>query len=164
MGLWLLYLIMRTQANWLAEDTALSKVILGDIFHTGFLERLHPSLAGTGSLPSVRTQHWPFGKREFGTAPPALGSSCGIDSPALPGWADVWCPALRASLRIAILTLAHGSFRHPSPSPDVLGPSAGGGLAGAKWRNSSTSASLLAEVTCRWGTKADPSASLGMTD
>ncbi len=32
----------------------------------------------------------------FSAAPTALGSSSGIDFPALPGWADVWLSALRA--------------------------------------------------------------------
>ena len=34
--------------------------------------------------------------------PAALGRCCGIDVPTLPGWADVWLPALRASFRFAV--------------------------------------------------------------
>jgi hypothetical protein len=37
-----------------------------------------------------------------GAAPPALGRCCGIDVPALPGWAEVWLPALRAWVRFAV--------------------------------------------------------------
>jgi transglutaminase-like putative cysteine protease len=37
-----------------------------------------------------------------GAAPPALGRCCGIDVPALPGWAEVWLPALRAWVRFEV--------------------------------------------------------------
>src|SRR3984957_5178897 len=37
-----------------------------------------------------------------GAAPPALVRCCGIDVPALPGWAEVWLPALRAWVRFAV--------------------------------------------------------------
>jgi hypothetical protein len=45
----------------------------------------------------------------------------GLEIGHLASWADVWRPALRASLRIAILTLAHGYFGHPSPGTTGLG-------------------------------------------
>jgi hypothetical protein len=45
-------------------------------------------------------------------APPAaLGSSCRIDSLALPSWADVWRTAFRAGSRTAIFRLLERRLR-----------------------------------------------------
>src|SRR3984885_6631159 len=56
-----------------------------------------------------------------GAAPPALGRCCGIDVPALPGWAEVWLPALRAWVRFKVY------FRVPT---QTLKPSCAAALCG----------------------------------
>ncbi len=59
----------------------------------------------------------------FSTAPTALGSSSGIDFPALPGWADVWRSALRA-LHLGQSLPCHFSLLAADKSP---APTAGRG-------------------------------------
>ena len=54
-----------------------------------------------------------------GAAPPALGRCCGIDVPALPGWAEVWLPALRAWIRFAVhCRLSHTLSCFPNATQD----------------------------------------------
>jgi len=60
-------------------------------------------------------ERWRRGTTYFlSAAPPELGRCCGIDVPALPGWADVWLPALRAwtDLR-SIFSSSHTAPKSP---------------------------------------------------
>ena len=52
---------------------------------------------GLGDGSNKTVEGWRRGTTNIrGAAPPALGPCYGIDVPALPGWAEVWLPALRA--------------------------------------------------------------------
>jgi hypothetical protein len=57
-----------------------------------------------------------------GAAPPALGRCCG-NVPALPGWAEVWLPALRAWVRFVVY------FRVLTQTPKLAAASISPGLA-----------------------------------